>query len=85
MTLKVELPVYDGPLDLLLHLISKNKINIFDIPIVTITEQYLDYVRQMEHEDMDLHEYLRNVKGGNEKEYNHYYDYFKMKYELRKN
>ena len=39
---------------------------------------------EMEHEDMDLHEYLRNVKGGNEKEYNHYYDYFKMKYELRK-
>ncbi len=39
---------------------------------------------EMEHEDMDLHEYLRNVKGGNEREYNHYYDYFKMKYELRK-
>ena len=54
MTLKVELPVFDGPLDLLLHLISKNKINIFDIPIVMITEQYLDYVRQMERQDMNL-------------------------------
>ena len=40
---------------------------------------------EMEHEDLDLHEYLRSVKAGNEKEYNHYYDYFKMKYEIRKN
>ena len=43
MALTVELPVFDGPLDLLLHLIDKNKINIFDIPIVEITEQYLAY------------------------------------------
>ena len=45
MALTVELPVFDGPLDLLLHLIDKNKINIFDIPIVEITEQYLAYSR----------------------------------------
>lgn len=38
---------------------------------------------EMKHEDMDLHEYLRSIKLGDEKEYNHYYDYFKMKYDLR--
>lgn len=53
MALQVELPVFDGPLDLLLHLIDKNKINIFDIPIVEITDQYLMYVRQMKHEDLN--------------------------------
>ncbi|MDO4478366.1 MAG: segregation/condensation protein A [Lachnospiraceae bacterium] len=54
MALKVELQAFDGPLDLLLHLIEKNKVNIFDIPIVEITEQYLDYVRQMETEDLNV-------------------------------
>ena len=54
MALKVELSVFDGPLDLLLHLIEKNKINIFDIPIVEITDQYLAYVRQMETEDLGV-------------------------------
>ena len=42
MAINVELQVFDGPLDLLLHLIEKNKVSIFDIPIVEITEQYLD-------------------------------------------
>lgn len=45
---------FEGPLDLLLHLIDKNKIDIYDIPIVTITEQYLDYVSHMEVKDLDL-------------------------------
>lgn len=54
MALKVELQAFDGPLDLLLHLIEKNKINIFDIPIMEITEQYLDYVREMETEDLNV-------------------------------
>ena len=44
----------EGPLDLLLHLIEKNKFNIFDIPIVEITEQYLDYVNAMEESDLDI-------------------------------
>jgi segregation and condensation protein A len=52
MALQVSLNAFDGPLDLLLHLIEKNKVNIFDIPIVEITEQYLAYVRQMETEDL---------------------------------
>lgn len=45
---------FEGPLDLLLHLIEKNKFNIFDIPIVEITEQYLDYVNAMEESDLDI-------------------------------
>ena len=41
-TVTFHLPVFDGPLDLLLHLISKNKVNIYDIPIAGILEQYLE-------------------------------------------
>ena len=47
-----KLDVFEGPMDLLLHLISKHKLNIYDIPIVTLVEQYVDYVRQMQEEDM---------------------------------
>lgn len=54
MSLSVKLEVFEGPLDLLLHLIDKNKIDIYDIPIVEITEQYLEYIRQMETEDMNI-------------------------------
>lgn len=54
MALEVKLEVFEGPLDLLLHLIEKNKVDIYDIPIVTITEQYLDYIKQMEREDMNV-------------------------------
>ncbi|MEE8885547.1 MAG: segregation/condensation protein A [Eubacteriales bacterium] len=53
MAIDVKLEVFEGPLDLLLHLIDKNKIDIYDIPISEITDQYLDYVRQMDHEDLD--------------------------------
>ncbi len=52
--LKVKLQVFEGPLDLLLHLIEKNKVDIYDIPIVEITDQYLDYIRAMETEDMNV-------------------------------
>lgn len=54
MALSVKLEVFEGPLDLLLHLIEKNKIDIYDIPISVITEQYLDYIKQMETEDMNV-------------------------------
>lgn len=54
MAIPVKLEVFEGPLDLLLHLIEKNKVDIYDIPIVEITEQYLDYIRQMETEDMNV-------------------------------
>lgn len=48
-----KLEIFQGPLDLLLHLIEKNKIDIFDIPISSILEQYLEYIRVME--DFDLY------------------------------
>ncbi|MCM1193092.1 MAG: segregation/condensation protein A [Butyrivibrio sp.] len=54
MAIPVKLEVFEGPLDLLLHLIDKNKIDIYDIPIVEITEQYLDYIKQMESRDMNV-------------------------------
>ena len=53
MAIEVKLQAFEGPLDLLLHLIEKNKIDIYDIPIAEITDQYLDYVRQMDREDLD--------------------------------
>ena len=54
MDLEFKLQVFEGPLDLLLHLIEKNKIDIYDIPIVEITDQYLEYVNQMPKEDLDM-------------------------------
>ena len=54
MAISVKLQAFEGPLDLLLHLIEKNKIDIYDIPIVMITEQYLEYIRQMDTEDMNV-------------------------------
>ncbi len=54
MALSVKLEAFEGPLDLLLHLIDKNKIDIYDIPIVMITEQYMEYIKQMETEDMNI-------------------------------
>ena len=47
-----KLEVFEGPMDLLLHLISKHKLNIYDIPIFTLVEQYTDYVKRMQEEDM---------------------------------
>ncbi len=54
MAIPVKLEAFEGPLDLLLHLIDKNKVDIYDIPIVEITAQYLDYIKQMEVEDMNV-------------------------------
>ena len=54
MAIPVKLEVFEGPLDLLLHLIDKNKVDIYDIPIVEITQQYMDYIKQMETEDMNV-------------------------------
>ncbi len=59
MDLTVKLQVFEGPLDLLLHLLEKNKVNIYDIPIVEITAQYMEYVAQMQRQDLDtLSEFL---------------------------
>lgn len=54
MGIPVKLQVFEGPLDLLLHLIDKNKIDIYDIPIVEITSQYMEYIRAMEEADLNI-------------------------------
>ena len=54
MALAVKLQVFEGPLDLLLHLIDINKIDIYDIPISLITDQYLEYIRRMQAQDMEV-------------------------------
>jgi segregation and condensation protein A len=51
---KIQLPVYEGPLDLLLDLIRKQEIDIHNIPIAKITKQYLDYLHQLEQLDIDV-------------------------------
>ena len=54
MGISVKLQAFEGPLDLLLHLIDKNKVNIYDIPIADITEQYMEYVNKMQEEDLNV-------------------------------
>ena len=54
MGIPVKLPTFEGPLDLLLHLIESNKIDIYDIPIVMITDQYMEYIRAMETKDLNV-------------------------------
>jgi len=54
MAIPVKLEVFEGPLDLLLHLIEKNKVDIYDIPIADITQQYLEYINQMHTDDMNV-------------------------------
>lgn len=54
MPISVKLEAFEGPLDLLLHLIDKNKVNIYDIPIVEITAQYMEYVNAMERKDLNV-------------------------------
>ncbi len=54
MGIPVKLEAFEGPLDLLLNLIDKNKVNIYDIPIVEITEQYLEYVNNMDKQDLNV-------------------------------
>jgi segregation and condensation protein A len=54
MALSVKIESFEGPLDLLLHLIDVNKFNIFDIPIVEITAQYMEYLKEMEKQDLNV-------------------------------
>lgn len=53
MSISVKLEVFEGPLDLLLHLIEKNKVNIYDIPINEMTEQYIEYLQKVEYSDLN--------------------------------
>jgi len=52
--LSFTLEVYEGPLDLLLSLINRNKINIYDIPISVIFEQYMEYIYRMQEMDLEI-------------------------------
>lgn len=53
-TLSYKLDVFEGPLDLLLTLIAKNKLNIYDIPIALVLEQYMEQIQRMQEEDLDI-------------------------------
>lgn len=52
--LKFSLEVFDGPLELLLHLIAKNKVSIYDIPISLILKQYMDYIEDLKKMDLEV-------------------------------
>jgi segregation and condensation protein A len=52
--LRIKLPVFEGPLDLLLFLIRKNELDIYDIPIATVTRQYIEVLRSMRELDLDV-------------------------------
>lgn len=54
MEYQIHLPVFEGPFDLLLHLIRENQVNIYDIPIAEITDQYLGYLEMMEELDLEI-------------------------------
>jgi segregation and condensation protein A len=50
----IKIPVFEGPLDLLLHLIRENKIDVYDIPIALITHQYLEFIEMMKELNLDV-------------------------------
>ena len=52
--LRIKLPVFEGPLDLLLFLIRKNELDIYDIPIESVTRQYIAVIREMKSLDLDI-------------------------------
>jgi len=54
MEYKIILETFEGPLDLLLHLIEKEKVDIYDIPIAKITDQYISYIKGMQYFDLDI-------------------------------
>jgi segregation and condensation protein A len=51
---RIQLPTFEGPLDLLLHLIKRNEVSIYDIPITTITAQYIEYIDLMQEMNLDV-------------------------------
>ena len=54
MEISYKLPDFEGPLDLLLYLVQKNKLNIYDIPIHELLEQYLSTIQTMQELDMEV-------------------------------
>ena len=53
-TINYKIEVFEGPMDLLLHLISKHKLNIYDIPISELVEQYMAYVDEMKDANLEI-------------------------------
>jgi segregation and condensation protein A len=51
--MKIDIGIYYGPIDLLVYLVRKKEVDIFDIPIAQIAEEYLDYIRKIEREDLE--------------------------------
>ena len=51
---KIKLDIFEGPLDLLLYLVKKDHVNIYDIPIVSITKQYMQYLELMKLLDLNI-------------------------------
>ena len=51
---RIKLPVFEGPLDLLLFLIRKSELDIYDIPVAQVTAQYLDYLHLMKEMNVDV-------------------------------
>ncbi|MBI4972303.1 MAG: segregation/condensation protein A, partial [Candidatus Omnitrophica bacterium] len=54
MSYKIKLEIFEGPLDLLLYLVKKDHLNIYDIPITQVTEQYLQYLELMQLLDLNI-------------------------------
>ncbi len=54
MSYKIRLEIFEGPLDLLLYLVKKDHLNIYDIPIARVTEQYLEYINLMQLLDLNI-------------------------------
>ncbi len=54
MSYKIKIEMFEGPLDLLLYLVKKDHLNIYDIPIATVTQQYLDYLNLMQMLDLNV-------------------------------
>jgi segregation and condensation protein A len=54
MAYKIKLDIFEGPLDLLLYLVRKNHLNIYDIPIADITDQYIEYLNLMQMLDLNI-------------------------------
>ena len=51
---RIELPVFEGPLDLLLHLVKKHELDVFDIPVSFVTEKYLEHLNLMRSLNLDI-------------------------------
>ncbi len=54
MSYNVKIEVFEGPFDLLFHLIEKNKLDIYDIPMTEITDQYISYIEELEEMNLDI-------------------------------